>query len=44
MMGSWHGGMTSAYSQVAVAHAMTCVLSFLKGRKHGIGNCIVLIN
>ena len=40
-MASWHGGMSIAYSQVGVAHAMSYGLSFLLGTKHGIGNCIV---
>ncbi|MFD0988611.1 iron-containing alcohol dehydrogenase family protein [Mariniflexile jejuense] len=41
MMASWHGGMSIAYSQVGVAHAMSYALAFLLGVKHGIGNCIV---
>lgn len=41
MMASWHGGMSIAYSQVGVAHAMSYALAFLLGIKHGIGNCIV---
>lgn len=41
MMASWHGGMSIAYSQVGVAHAMSYGLGFLLGIKHGIGNCIV---
>tara|TARA_R110000796_G_scaffold35017_3_gene90242 strand:+ start:227146 stop:228222 length:1077 start_codon:yes stop_codon:yes gene_type:complete len=41
MMASWHGGMSIAYSQVGVAHAMSYGLSFLLGIKHGIGNCLV---
>lgn len=41
MMASWHGGMSIAYSQVGVAHAMSYGLSFLLGTKHGIGNCVV---
>ena len=41
MMASWHGGMSIAYSQVGVAHALSYGLSFLLGIKHGIGNCIV---
>ncbi len=41
MMASWHGGMSIAYSQVGVAHAMSYGLSFLLGVKHGVGNCIV---
>ena len=41
MMASWHGGMSIAYSQVGVAHAMSYGLSYLLRTKHGIGNCIV---
>ena len=41
MMASWHGGMSIAYSQVGIAHALSYGLSFLLGTKHGIGNCIV---
>ena len=41
MMASWHGGMSIAYSQVGVAHAMSYGLAYVKGVKHGIGNCIV---
>ncbi|NAY93234.1 iron-containing alcohol dehydrogenase [Muricauda sp. JGD-17] len=41
MMASWHGGMSIAYSQVGVAHAMSYGLSYLLGIKHGIGNCLV---
>ena len=41
MMASFHGGMSIAYSQVGVAHALSYGLSFLLGTKHGIGNCIV---
>jgi len=41
MMASWHGGMSIAYSQVGVAHAMSYGLAYLLGVKHGIGNCIV---
>lgn len=41
MMASWHGGMSIAYSQVGVAHALSYGLGFLLGIKHGIGNCIV---
>jgi len=40
MMASWHGGMSIAYSQVGVAHAMSYGLGYLLGTKHGIGNCI----
>src|SRR6056297_238284 len=41
MMASWHGGMSIAYSQVGVAHALSYGLGFLLGIKHGIGNCLV---
>ena len=41
MMASWHGGMSIAYSQVGVAHAMSYGLGYLLGIKHGIGNCLV---
>ncbi|MBT8306760.1 MAG: iron-containing alcohol dehydrogenase [Maribacter sp.] len=41
MMASWHGGMSIAYSQVGVAHAMSYGLSYLLGIKHGLGNCLV---
>lgn len=41
MMASWHGGMSIAYSQVGVAHAMSYGLSYLLGVHHGIGNCLV---
>jgi 3-deoxy-alpha-D-manno-octulosonate 8-oxidase len=41
MMASWHGGMSIAYSQVGVAHALSYGLSFLLGVKHGLGNCLV---
>ncbi|WP_397362634.1 iron-containing alcohol dehydrogenase family protein [Olleya sp. R77988] len=41
MMASWHGGMSIAYSQVGVCHALSYGLSYLLGVKHGIGNCIV---
>ena len=41
MMASWHGGMSIAYSQVGVAHALSYGLSYLLGVRHGIGNCLV---
>lgn len=41
MMASWHGGMSIAYSQVGVAHAMSYGLSYVLGTKHGLGNCLV---
>jgi 3-deoxy-alpha-D-manno-octulosonate 8-oxidase len=42
MMASYAGGMSIAYSQVGVAHAVSYGLSYLLGTKHGIGNCIVM--
>jgi 3-deoxy-alpha-D-manno-octulosonate 8-oxidase len=42
MMASYAGGMSIAYSQVGVAHAVGYGLSYLLGTKHGIGNCIVM--
>jgi len=41
MMASWHGGMSIAYSQVGVAHALSYGLGYVLGTKHGVGNCIV---
>lgn len=41
MMASWHGGMSIAYSQVGIAHALSYGLSYVLGVRHGIGNCIV---
>ncbi len=41
MMASWHGGMSIAYSQVGVAHAMSYGLGYQLGVKHGLGNCLV---
>jgi len=40
MMASWHGGMSIAYSQVGVAHALSYGLSYVLGIRHGLGNCI----
>jgi len=41
MMASFFGGMSIAYSQVGVAHALSYGLSFELGVHHGIGNSIV---
>lgn len=41
MMASWHGGMSIAYSQVGVAHALSYGLGYVLGTRHGIGNCLV---
>jgi 3-deoxy-alpha-D-manno-octulosonate 8-oxidase len=42
MMASYAGGMSIAYSQVGVAHAVSYGLSYLLGTKHGVGCCIVM--
>jgi 3-deoxy-alpha-D-manno-octulosonate 8-oxidase len=42
MMASYAGGMSIAYSQVGVAHAVSYGLSYLLGTRHGIGNCIIM--
>ena len=42
MMASYAGGMSIAYSQVGVAHAVSYGLSYLLGTRHGLGNCIVM--
>jgi 3-deoxy-alpha-D-manno-octulosonate 8-oxidase len=42
MMASYAGGMSIAYSQVGVAHAVSYGLSYLLGTKHGVGNCTVM--
>lgn len=41
MMASYAGGMSIAYSQVGIAHAVSYGLSYLLGTRHGVGNCIV---
>lgn len=41
MAASYFGGMSIAYSQVGVCHALSYGLSFLLGVHHGVGNCIV---
>jgi 3-deoxy-alpha-D-manno-octulosonate 8-oxidase len=41
MMASYCGGMSIAYSQVGVAHALSYGLAFVLGTRHGIGNSIV---
>jgi 3-deoxy-alpha-D-manno-octulosonate 8-oxidase len=40
MMASYFGGMSIAYSQVGVCHALSYGLSFVLGIHHGIGNSI----
>jgi 3-deoxy-alpha-D-manno-octulosonate 8-oxidase len=41
MMASYCGGMSIAYSQVGVCHALSYGLSFVLGLHHGIGNSVV---
>jgi len=40
MMASYCGGMSIAYSQVGICHALSYGLSFVFGLHHGIGNCV----
>ena len=40
MIASYCGGMSIAYSQVGVCHALSYGLSFVLGLHHGIGNCV----
>lgn len=40
MMASYFGGMSIAYSQVGICHALSYGLSFVLGLHHGIGNCV----
>ncbi len=41
MMASYCGGMSIAYSQVGVCHALSYGLSYVLGLRHGIGNSVV---
>lgn len=41
MMASYFGGMSIAYSQVGVCHALSYGLAYVFGVHHGIGNCVV---
>jgi 3-deoxy-alpha-D-manno-octulosonate 8-oxidase len=41
MMASYCGGMSIAYSQVGVCHALSYGLAYVLGTHHGIGNSIV---
>ncbi len=41
MMASYFGGMSIAYSQVGICHALSYGLSYVFGIHHGVGNCIV---
>jgi len=40
MVASYFGGMSIAYSQVGICHALSYGLSFVLGVHHGIGNCL----
>ena len=40
MMASYCGGMSIAYSQVGICHALSYGLSFVLKLHHGIGNCV----
>lgn len=40
MMASYFGGMSIAYSQVGVCHALSYGLSYVLGLRHGVGNCV----
>ncbi len=40
MMASYFGGMSIAYSQVGICHALSYGLSFVLSIHHGVGNCI----
>lgn len=40
MMASFFGGMSIAYSQVGVCHALSYGLSYVLGIHHGLGNCM----
>lgn len=42
MMASYAGGMSIAYSQVGITHAVSYGLGYLLGTHHGIGNSIVM--
>lgn len=41
MMASLFGGLSIAYSQVGVCHALSYGLSYVLKTRHGLGNCIV---
>ena len=41
MMASYCGGMSIAYSQVGICHALSYGLAFVLDLHHGIGNCVV---
>lgn len=41
LVASYFGGLSIAYSQVGVCHALSYGLSYVLGARHGVGNCIV---
>jgi len=41
MIASYFGGLSIAYSQVGVAHALGYGLSYVLGTRHGVGNCAI---
>ena len=41
MVASYFGGLSIAYSQVGVCHALSYGLSSVFGTRHGVGNCLV---
>ena len=41
MIASYFGGLSIAYSQVGVCHALSYGLSYVLGARHGVGNCII---
>ncbi len=40
MMASYFGGLSIAYSQVGICHALSYGLSFVLGLHHGLANCV----
>ncbi|MFW5636904.1 MAG: alcohol dehydrogenase, partial [Thermodesulfobacteriota bacterium] len=40
MMASYFGGLSIAYSQVGICHALSYGLSFVLGIHHGLANCV----
>jgi 3-deoxy-alpha-D-manno-octulosonate 8-oxidase len=41
MIASYFGGLSIAYSQVGVCHALSYGLAFVLGVRHGVGNCVI---
>jgi 3-deoxy-alpha-D-manno-octulosonate 8-oxidase len=41
MVASYFGGLSIAYSQVGVCHALSYGLAFVLGVRHGVGNCMI---